>query len=182
MLASFIYVSREALEMMFLTLLISTTIGMNWKIYSAGAVGLLTGLVSGLVLGDFLENYEVGMYALLSGLMLYLFYTSKNMAKHIKQHVDTIKSGQKGMLVGLFTIFFIFAREFMEVFIFMFQAVNNTKDGWIGATLAIALIFGCFPVIRKHLNTSTMFKVTRYAFLVFAFWFGYEALEHAHIL
>ena len=65
MLASFIYVSREALEMMFLTLLISTTIGMNWKIYSAGATGLLVGLGSGLLLGDFLENYEVGMYALL---------------------------------------------------------------------------------------------------------------------
>jgi len=182
MLASFIFVSREALEMMFLTLLISTTIGINWKVYSAGAVGLLTGLGTGIILGDFLKNYEVGMYAVLSFLMLYLFYTSKNMAKHIKGHVETIQSGQKGMLVGLFTIFFIFAREFMEVFSFMFMPINNTKDGWIGATLAIALIFGCFPIIRKHLNTSTMFKVTRYAFLVFAFWFGYEALEHAHIL
>lgn len=182
MLASFIYVSREALEMMFLTLLISTTIGMNWKVYSAGAVGLLAGLGSGLVLGEFLENYEVAMYTLLSALMLYLFYTSKNMAQHIKGHVETIQSGQQGMLVGLFTIFFIFAREFMEIFIFMFQAVNNTKDGWIGATLAVALIFGCFPLIKKYVDTSTMFKVTRYAFLVFAFWFGYEALEHAHIL
>ena len=117
MLASFIYVSREALEMMFLTLLISTTIGMNWKIYSAGATGLLVGLGSGLLLGDFLENYEVGMYALLSALMLYLFYTSKNMAKHIKEHVTTIQSGQEGMLIGLFTVFFIFAREFMEIFV-----------------------------------------------------------------
>ena len=59
MLASFIFVSREALEMMFLTLLISTTIGINWKVYSAGAVGLLTGLGTGIVLGDFLKNYDL---------------------------------------------------------------------------------------------------------------------------
>tara|TARA_B100000809_G_scaffold237378_1_gene257166 strand:+ start:358 stop:903 length:546 start_codon:yes stop_codon:yes gene_type:complete len=178
MLASFIYVGRESLEMMFLTLMVSTAIGLNWRIYSSALTGLLAGLGTGWFLGGILEPYEVGMYAVLSLLMLYLFFTSRNMAKHIKQHVDTIKSGQAGMLVGMFTIFFIFAREFMEVFIFMFQAVNNTKEGWIGATLAISLVFGCFPLIRKHLNTQTMFSVTRYAFLVFAFWFGYEALEH----
>jgi len=100
------------------------------------------------------------------------------MAKHIKHHVEQIKQGQTGTLVGLFTIFFIFAREFMEIFTFMFQAVNNTKEGWIGASLAIAIVFGAFPFIKKHLNTQTMFVVTRYAFLVFAFWFGYEAIEH----
>ena len=178
MLTSFVYVGREALEMMFLSLMVSSAIGYNWKLFASAGFGLVVGLIVGWGLGQALEPYEAVMYALLSALMLYLFYTSKDMAKHIKHHVEQIKQRQTGTLIGLFTIFFIFAREFMEIFTFMFQAVNNTKDGWIGASLAIAIVFGVFPFIKKHLNTQTMFTVTRYAFLVFAFWFGYEAIEH----
>ena len=66
----------------------------------------------------------------------------------------------------------------MEIFVFMFQAVNNTSQGWLGAALAVAIVFGSFPLIKKHVPTATLFSVTRYAFLVFALWFGYEAWEH----
>lgn len=178
MLASFVYVGREALEMMFLSIMVGSAIGYTWKIYASAFIGLLAGLLTGWFLGELLEDYEVLMYALLSGLMLYLFFTSKNMASHIKKHIESIKNSQTGTIIGLFTIFFIFAREFMEIFTFMFQAINNTKDGWLGASLAIAVVFGVFPLIKQHMKTSTMFVVTRYAFLVFAFWFGYEAIEH----
>ena len=178
MLASFVYVGREALEMAFLTVMVSTAIGLNWKVYVPAFLGLITGIVSGWFLGEALEAYEVGMYALLSALMFYLFFNSKNMAKHLQQHVNYIRSGQTGLFVGMFTIFFIFAREFMEICIFMFQSVNNTSDGWLGAGLAIALVFGGFPYLKKHIKTQTLFSITRYTFLIFALWFGYEAIEH----
>lgn len=178
MISSFVYVGREALEMMFLSLMVSSAIGYNWKLYASAGLGLLTGLIVGWLLGQALAPYDGAMYLLLSLLMLYLFYTSKDMAMHIKTHVEQIKQGQTGTLVGLFTIFFIFAREFMEIFTFMFQEINNTKQSWLGAALAIAIVFGTFPFIRKNLNTQTMFTVTRYAFLVFAVWFGYEAFEN----
>ena len=177
MLPAFAYVAREALEMMFLTLMVSSAIKLDWKIYSSAVVGILSGIIFGWFLGELLEPYEVVMYGLLSVLMLYLFVTSKDMAKHIKEHVDMIATGSS-VIAGLFTIWFIYARESMEIFIFMFQSVNNTVNGWFGALLAVAIVAGSFPLIRKYVPTATLFTVTRYAFLVFAVWFGYEAWEH----
>lgn len=178
MITSFVYVGREALEMMFLTLMVTSAISMNYKIYTAALVGILSGIVFGIMLGDLLEPYEVLMYGLLSALMFYLFFTSQDLAAHIKKHVDDIAKNQTGVWVGIFTIWFIYARESMEVFVFMFQAANNTFNGWFGAILAAALVFVSFPLIRKYVPTSTLFTVTRYAFLVFGLWFGYEAWEH----
>lgn len=182
MISTFAYVSREALEMMFLLLMVTTAFKMDWKIYVAIAKGIVVGFIGGLLLGEYLKDHEVLMYALLSALMLYLFFTSEDMGKHIKDHVDSIKAETTSVWVGLFTIWFIFARESMEVFAFMFQSVNNNINGWFGAAFAVALVVGSFPIIKKHVAPSTLFRVTRYAFLVFALWFGYEALEHAHIL
>lgn len=178
MAPAFIYVAREALEMMFLTLMVTSAITTNYKIYTAAAVGILSGLVFGIFLGELLEPYEVLMYGLLSALMFWLFFTSNNMAAHIKSHVDAIATNSTGIFVSMFTIWFIYARESMEIFVFMFQAVNNTPTGWLAAGLALALVGGSFPLIRKHVPTDTLFVVTRYAFLVFGLWFGYEAWEH----
>lgn len=178
MVSSFVYVGREALEMMFLTLMVTSAIAVNYKIYVASFFGIFSGLIFGIFLGELLEPYEVLMYGLLSALMFYLFFTSKDLAAHVKKHVDDIAKNQSGLWVGLFTIWFIYARESMEIFIFMFQAVNNTMNGWIGAIVAAIAVAVSFPLIRKYVPTKTLFTVTRYAFLVFALWFGYEAWEH----
>ena len=61
MLASFMYVGREALEMMFLLFMITATVSLDKKMITAGAVGLVSGLAGGMLLGEFLENYEVAM-------------------------------------------------------------------------------------------------------------------------
>lgn len=178
MLPAFVYVGREALEMMFLTLMVITSLKVDTRVYVSAIVGILSGIVFGMFLGELLEPYEVLMYGLLSALMFYLFFTSKNMAAHIKEHVDAIANNQTGVLVGMFTVWFIYARESMEVFVFMFQSVNNTAQGWLGAGLAVAIVAGSFPLIRKYVKPATLFTVTRYAFLVFGLWFGYEAWEH----
>ena len=182
MITSFVYVGREALEMMFLTLMVMTAITTTWKVHGAAIIGILSGIVVGFIAGEFLEPYEVLMYALLSALMFWLFFTSKGMARHIKSHVDAIATKQAGVFAGLFTIWFIYARESMEIFVFMFQAANNNPISWMSAGLAVALVFGSFPVIKSNVKPATLFMVTRYAFLVFGVWFAYEALEHMHIL
>ena len=178
MITSFVYVGREALEMMFLTLMVMTAITASWRVYGSAIVGVLSGIVVGYYAGELLEPYEVVMYALLSALMFWLFFTSKGMAEHIKSHVDAIATRQTGVIAGLFAICFIYARESMEIFVFMFQAVNNNPNSWLGAAVSAALVFGSFPIIRKHVQPATLFTITRYAFLVFGLWFGYEAWEH----
>jgi len=178
MITSFVYVGREALEMMFLTLMVMTAITASWRVYGSAIVGVLSGIVVGYYAGELLEPYEVVMYALLSALMFWLFFTSKGMAEHIKSHVDAIATRQTGVIAGLFAIWFIYERESMEIFVFMFQAVNNNPNSWLGAAVSAALVFGSFPIIRKHVQPATLFTITRYAFLVFGLWFGYEAWEH----
>ena len=78
MLPAFVYVGREALEMMFLTLMVTTSLKVDTRVYASAAVGILSGIVFGVLLGELLEPYEVLMYGLLSALMFYLFFTSKN--------------------------------------------------------------------------------------------------------
>ena len=180
MLASFMYVGREALEMMFLLFMITATVSLDKKMITAGAVGLVSGLAGGMLLGEFLEDYEVIMYALLSGLMIYLFFTSNNLPKHIKGHVQAIADNTATFWAGMFTVWFIFFRESMEIFTFMFS--KSEAVSWTGAGFAVIFVAGLYKVLENYKHTKELFTITRYAFLVFAMWFGYEALEHAHII
>tara|TARA_B110000902_G_scaffold237487_1_gene284577 strand:+ start:1233 stop:1820 length:588 start_codon:yes stop_codon:yes gene_type:complete len=188
MLASFIYVGREALEMMFLFLMVSATIPVTKKLVSVGALGLICGLIGGFLIGDILEDYEAIMYAMLSALMLYLFATSNNLPAHVKGHVQAIANRTAGYLAGLFTIWFIFFRESMEIFLFMFAPVGDShtelthfSPHWTGAALAVIVVATLYKVLSKYKHTRELFTITRYAFLVFAVWFGYEAYEHHNI-
>ena len=187
MLASFIYVGREALEMMFLLFMITATISLNKKMMTAGAVGLVSGLAGGFLIGDFLEDYEVIMYTMLSGLMLYLFFTSCNLPAHVKGHVQAIANNTAGKLTAIFTVWFIFFRESMEIFLFMFSpSLHDTQhEGWLhisphwtGAALAVIVVAALYKVLENYKHTRELFTITRYAFLIFAIWFGYEAIDH----
>mgnify|MGYP006089925179 FL=1 len=185
MLASFIYVGREALEMMFLFLMVSATIPVTKKLVSVGALGLICGLIGGFLIGDILEDYEAIMYAMLSALMLYLFATSNNLPAHVKGHVQAIANRTAGYLAGLFTIWFIFFRESMEIFLFMFAPVGDShtelthfSPHWTGAALAVIVVAALYKVLENYKHTRELFTITRYAFLIFAIWFGYEAFDH----
>jgi hypothetical protein len=178
MVQSFIYVGREALEMMFLLFMITSTVSLDKKMITAGVVGLLSGVAGGIFLGELLEDYEVAMYAMLSLLMFYLFFTSNNLPAHIKGHVQAIADNTATFWAGMFTVWFIFFRESMEVFTFMFQAANNNSSGWTGAAIAAIIVASLYNVLRNYRDTRTLFTLTRYAFLVFGLWFGYEAWEH----
>jgi high-affinity Fe2+/Pb2+ permease len=155
---------------------------------TAGAVGLLSGLAGGMLLGEFLEDYEVVMYVMLSGLMLYLFFTSHNLPAHIKSHVTAIADNTATFWAGMFTVWFIFFRESMEIFLFMFAPVGDShtelthfSPHWTGAALAVIVVATLYKVLSKYKHTRELFTITRYAFLVFAVWFGYEAYEHHNI-
>lgn len=180
MLASFIYVGREALEMMFLLFMITATVSLDKKMITTAVVGLVSGLVGGLLLGEFLEDYEVAMYAMLSALMFYLFFTSSNLPAHIKGHVQSIANNSASFWAGIFTIWFIFFRESMEIFTFMFSKTDHVS--WTGAAFAVLIVSALYKVLENYKHTRELFTVTRYAFLAFGVWFAYEALEHAHIM
>jgi hypothetical protein len=186
MLVSFIYVGREALEMMFLFLMITATVPVTKQLVSVGALGLISGFVGGFLIGDFLENYEVIMFTMLSGLMIYLFATSNNLPAHVKGHVQAIADRTAAYWAGLFTIWFIFFRESMEIFLFMFSptpahSLNNwmhISPHWTGAALAVFVVASLYKVLENYKHTRELFTITRYAFLIFAIWFGYEAFDH----
>lgn len=178
LIAPFVFVAREALEIMFITLMITTFIKLDWSMYVSAFAGLLTGLVLGWQLANLLEPYEGLMYGFLSALMIYLYFTSHTESQKIIDSIQKMGTGTK--LAALVTIFIIFARESSEIFTFMLMATNNTIAGWMSASVAIALVAGAFPLIKNKVSAKVLFKVTRYAFLIFGLWFGYEALVHWH--
>lgn len=178
-IAPFILVGREALEIMFITLMITTFIKLNWSLYASAIVGIVAGFILGWQLGNLLAPYEWLMYGFLSAMMIYLYFTSHTMGQNIVNSVEKMGSGTS--IAALVTIFVIFARESSEIFMFMFMASNNTIAGWMSASVAIALVVGMFPIIKNKVSAQVLFNVTRYAFLIFGLWFGYEALMHWHI-
>ena len=106
----------------------------------------------------------------------------------IKSHVLAITNNTASKWAAMFTIWFIFFRESMELFLFMFAPSNQDSHHidslmhltphWTGALLAVILVASLYKVLGKYRHTRELFTITRYAFLIFAVWFGYEAIEH----
>jgi hypothetical protein len=117
------------------------------------------------------------MYAILSSLFFYLFIKNKEVLKHIQQHVDDISLARPTIL--FLTAFFIYGRESFEIFSNLFL---NPNSSWIAAWTAAMVAVGIFYLARDSKIKEYIFKFGYWAYLGFALWFGYEALEHLHIL
>ena len=179
MLYSIIYVGREALEMVFLTYLIAGALKINISTIISAILGLLSGLLGGFFLAEILEPYEWASYGVLAVMMIYLFFNTANIKKHIDMHVEQAKNGI-GIFAGIGAIYIIYLRESMEINTFIFM---NTGDALsqkiIGAGIAITIVLAGIPILMKHrLVQKNMFSITRYAFLIFGILFSYEAIEH----
>jgi hypothetical protein len=176
--APFFIVGREALEIMFITLMIMTFIKLNWSMITSAFLGIIAGAVIGWQMSNLLAPYEGLMYGILSALMFYLFFSASTVGQQIVNSIEKVGSAVATSWAGLITMFIIFARESSEIFIFMLMPINNTWNGWFSASIAVVLIAGMFPLIKHKVPANVLFKITRYAFLVFAIWFGYEAIMH----
>ena len=177
MFASFTITLIECLEIAFITLLISQTKVHKPTVVTYGSLGLLGGLLSAYYLHDILENYEWLMYAILSSLFLYLFIKNKEIVTHIKQHVDDISNSSSTVL--FLTAFFIYGRESFEIFSNLFL---NPEASWSAAFCAVIVAGAIYMFARDSKIKVYIFKFGYWAYLGFALWFGYEALEHLHIL
>ena len=177
MLTSFVITLIECLEIAFITLLISQTQVKKSTTIIYGSLGLIGGLLSAFYLHDILENYEWLMYAILSFLFFYLFANNKEITKHIRQHVDDISNSSSTVL--FLTAFFIYGRESFEIFSNLFL---NPNSSWSAAICAAIVAFMIYMFARDSKYTSYVFKFGYWAYLAFGIWFGYEALEHLHIL
>jgi uncharacterized membrane protein YbjE (DUF340 family) len=193
MIATFVITLIECLEIAFITLLLVQTnirkrdsekhlrqhlqVLPQVQIIMYGILGLIGGLLTAYYLHDMLENYEWLMYAILSGLFFYLFYRNKDIQKHIKEHVDNIR--QSSSTVLFLAAFFIYGRESFEIFSNLFL---NPNASWSAAICAAIVAFMIYMFARDSKYTSYVFKFGYWAYLAFGIWFGYEALEHLHIL
>ena len=83
MISGFIYVGREALELVFLTYLLIGALSASTVMILAAVAGIVTGIGVGYLLGDLLEPYEWATYGVLSLLMLYLFVNSKKWSRYL---------------------------------------------------------------------------------------------------
>jgi len=69
------------------------------RLYLYGAIGLAAGYVASVVLHEVIEDYEWLGYAILSAMLLYLFFRGKDMAAHVEEHVNEIKHIGKEIVI-----------------------------------------------------------------------------------
>ena len=177
MVTSFVITLIECLEIAFITLLISQTKVNKQLVFKYAGLGLIGGLLSAYYLHDILENYEWLMYAILSSLFFYLFVKNKEVLQHIQQHVDDISHSSSTVL--FLTAFFIYGRESFEIFSNLFL---NPNASWIAAICAAIVAISIYMFARDSKIKVYIFKFGYWAYLMFAIWFGYEALEHLRLL
>jgi len=193
MITSFVITLIECLEIAFITLLLIQTntrkrdnekhlrqhlqVLPHVQIVTYGVLGLIGGLLSAYYLHDMLENYEWLMYAILSSLFFYLFIKNKEIVAHIKEHVDEISNSNSTVL--FLAAFFIYGRESFEIFSNLFL---NPNSSWSAAICAALVAFCIYMFARDSKVKVYIFKFGYWAYLAFGIWFGYEALEHLHII
>ena len=120
----------------------------------------------------------VNVYTILSALFFYLFFSNRDIAKHIKEHFEQI-NGTTSVALALVTVFFIYGRESFEIFSNLFL---NPDSSYISAAIAAGIATIIFVFARNSEVKRYVFKYGYIAYLGFGIWFGYEALEHLHIL
>lgn len=175
MLASFVITLMECLEIGFITLMLAKANVNLLKVYSFAALGLVGGVFASVFLYDLIEDYEWAMYAILSGLMVYLFLKGKDLAAHVKEHIQEIQS-VTNTLVVFATVFFIYARESFEI---VSPLLMNASADWSIAGLAVAVAAAVVLFFNKSRYNQYLFQFGHWAYLAFAVFFGYEALEYA---
>ena len=188
MLASFVITLMECLEIGFITLMLAKANVNLLKVYSFAALGLVGGVFASVFLYDLIEDYEWAMYAILSGLMVYLFLKGKDLAAHVKEHINEIQTATSPVVVFA-TVFFIYARESFEI-ITSLLIINNgvtplsmsASANWYvaGAGVATAVVIVTF--FSKSRYNKYLFQFGHWTYLAFALFFGYEALEYLHWL
>ena len=178
MLASFTVTLIECLEIALITLLL-TQVSVSIRLYIYGLIGLVAGYFGTVAIYELVEDYEWIGYGILSAMLLYLFFRAKDMAEHVKEHINEIQSITKETVIFV-TVATVYARESFEIFA---QLLLNENSSWIAAGAALVVAIGIFFVGQrnKHVN-NFVFTFGHWAYLVLAIYFGYEALEHAHIL
>lgn len=178
MLASFTVTLVECLEIALITLLL-TKLSNPVRLYVYGVVGLVAGYYASVALHEVIEDYEWLGYAILSAMLLYLFFRGKDMAAHVAEHVKEIKNVSKE-IVAFVTVVTVYARESFEIFS---QLMLNENASWVAAAAAAVVAVIAFFIGRDVRSVNRyIFEFGHWVYLALALWFGYEALEHLHWL
>ena len=175
MFASFVITLMECLEIGLITLLLAKSNVNLPKVYSFAVLGLVGGVFASIFLHELIEDYEWAMYTILSLLMIYLFLKGKDLAAHVKEHINEIQTVTSAVVVFA-TVFFIYARESFEI---ISPLLMSASANWYvaGAGVATAVVIVTF--FSKSRYNKYLFQFGHWAYLAFALFFGYEALEYA---
>jgi ABC-type multidrug transport system fused ATPase/permease subunit len=178
MIASFTVTLIECLEIALITLLL-TKISASVRLYIYGIIGLVLGYFASVALYELVEDYEWVGYGILSLMLFYLFFRGKNMAAHVKEHIEEIQSVTKELVIFV-TVVTVYGRESFEIFA---QLLLNETASWsaAGAAVIVAIVAFFIGQRNKKIN-GFIFTWGHWVYLGLALWFGYECIEHLHII
>ena len=178
MIASFTVTLIECLEIALITLLL-TQISASVRLYVYGIIGLILGYFASVALYEMVEDYEWIGYGILSVMLFYLFFRGKDMASHVKEHIEEIQSVTKEIVIFV-TVITVYSRESFEIFA---QLLLNESASWTAAGAAVIVAMLAFFVGQRNKQVNRfIFTWGHWAYLGLALWFSYECIEHLHII
>ena len=101
------------------------------------------------------------------------------MAAHVKEHIEEIQSVTKELVIFV-TVVTVYGRESFEIFA---QLLLNETASWSAAGAAVIVAIVAFFIGQKNKKINGfIFTWGHWVYLGLALWFGYECIEHLHII
>lgn len=178
---------REGFESVLLTGMITAAAPAAAKrsIYVNFAVTWLATLALGWVAIDWIwphiEDIEHVLMLAAGAVLIYIFFASRHIFEHAKEHVNTLK--QRSWLVLQASVFLIVLREALESTVFLGSQIYNDPLGTVvglaaGVPVLIAIVW-LFNRFGRRFVGQLMFKYISWALLllgVYYIWHGVNGI------
>lgn len=181
---------REGVESVLLTGMIAAALPPGYRLHInlnfalTWIVTLLCGWFAVEAIWPHMENIEHTMMIVTAAVLIYIFFNSRSIFAHAKEHVGMVKDSNIWTIH--LTVFLICLREALESTVFLASEIKSdpvgVAQGLILGVIILSLIVYAMEKFGKSLVNKIMFRYVSYALLIAAVYYLFrgvtEILEH----
>jgi high-affinity Fe2+/Pb2+ permease len=190
-LATYIIVVREGVEALLLLMMFNRAAvdadQRKW-IISGALAGIAVPMAFVTLFFSWAEKnspyLEIGTNIAAGAVLLYVFFWSKSIMAHVKEHVGQMTTFNDSVWAGpmvMFTSWFIVGREMIELSLMLINTYHGNPTGTISAILGgivtLAVIAAAFGSMLKKINIPTFFRASSWAFGAMGLYYLWEGCE-----
>lgn len=190
LLATFLVLIREGVESILLAGLLTRAVQERYRyhVYVNFSLTWIVTLAIGWYVLDwiwtYIEDIEHVLMLVTAAVLIYIFFNSKKLFAHAKEHAETIKDSN--VWVVHLTVFLVVFREALESTVFLGSTIYNDPSnvvmGFIlGVPILIAAMIAFFKFNSKFVSDA-VFRYMSYFLLVLAAYYMYHGIKEIHLM